>query len=177
MPSWLIDTLLLEAAGFILAVTGCFVYGVRLGLKDWERERQIDEIAALDDKRLDDPYYCFYLHCYPRELVQAERERRGRDKPVSDTNEGAWELFARGLMTANETRDSIRRQMAATQYQINQAMGDATLNAIQYNCGVGNVSVIGSGNVVNVNDEREEERIYCDNVLHTVVRVPRTVRE
>lgn len=154
--SSLIDVLFFEAAVFILAVTGCFIYGVRLGLKDAKREQIANEIAELSDRRLNDPYYCFYIREFPKELVYDEKERRkdegerrSKGEPTGDTNESALELYMQGMMNANETRDTIRRQMAATQSQVNQAM----VGVVQFSSGAGNVNVIGSNNVVSTGSD------------------------
>lgn len=74
MPSWFINTLLLEAAGFILMVAGCFVAGMV------SEAREICAERAMEKRREED-----------------ERKREAELKKQSsmllgDTNESAWEF-------------------------------------------------------------------------------------
>lgn len=52
--SSIIDVLLFEAALFILAVTGCFVYGVVSQAFEDRRERQRRELEAMSDELLNE---------------------------------------------------------------------------------------------------------------------------
>ena len=84
MPSWFINTLLLEAAGFIFVVTGCFVAGMV------SEARKICAERAMEKRR--------------------EAELKEQSSTVlGDTNESAWELCRRGVLSINETRERMRQ--------------------------------------------------------------------
>ena len=122
--SSIIDVLLFEAALFILAVTGCFVYGAYQQAMDWKKERLVKEIEALDDERLEDAYWSIYLMGYPRNLVNAELNKR-RKKRESDNP--ALELFKRGIITLDEARQMQTRCNDSDEWEEERFYSDDTL--------------------------------------------------
>lgn len=159
--SSIIDVLLLEAALFILAVTGCFVYGVVSQAFEDRRERQRRELEAVSDELLEDLFWGRKVCRYPFGLlVDERRKRRSRSNQEFITTDEARELLdlpALGVLTVNEMRKA--------QAFVQLANGDC------------NANVIGSNNVVgcgcNDSGEWEEERFYSDDTLYLVMRKPK----
>lgn len=164
--SSIIDVLLLEAALFILVVTGCFVYGVASQALEDRRERQTRELEAVSDELLKDMFFGRAECRYPFGLIADEmRKRTSRPKQEFITIDEARELLDLpaldyGVLSVNEMRKA--------QAFVQVANGDC------------NTNVIGSSNVVNrvCNDggEWEEERFYSDDTLYLVVRKPKVPR-
>lgn len=97
MPSWFINTLLLEASGFILVVAGCFVAGVV------SEALEVAEAKEKERKRVTTERFAQMF----TEMNNHKRERdEARLTVLGDTNETAWELFYRGVMTPNEARSA-----------------------------------------------------------------------
>lgn len=160
MPN-IIDVLLLEAALFILVVTGCFAYGVASQALEDRRERQVRELEAVSDELLKDMFFGRAECRYPFGLIADEmRKRTSRPKQEFITINEARELLdlpalGYGVLSVNE----MRKAQAFAQV----ANGDC------------NANVIGSNNVVNCgcNDdgEWEEERFYADGKLYLRIRL------
>ena len=165
--SSIIDVLLLEAALFILAVTGCFVYGVVSQAFEDRRERQRRELEAVSDELLEDLFWGRKACRYPFGLlVDERRKRRSRSKQEFLTINEARELLDLpalddyGVLSVNEMRKA--------QAFVQLANGDC------------NANVIGSNNVVgcwcNDSGEWEEGRFYSDDTLYLVMRKPKGPR-
>lgn len=93
MPS-IIDVLLFEAALFILAVTGCFVYGVVSQAFEDRRERQRRELEAMSDELLKDMFWGRAECRYPFGLIADEvRKRDSRPNQEFITINEARELL------------------------------------------------------------------------------------
>lgn len=122
--SSIIDVFLFEAALLILMVTGCFAYGAYQQAMDWKQERLVKEIEALDDKSLEDAYWSVYLMGYPRNLVNAELNKRRKKRESGNPALGPLE---RGIITLNEARQMQTNQTDDGEWEEQRFYSDGKL--------------------------------------------------
>lgn len=102
MPNWFINTLLLEAAGFILVVTGCFVAGMA------SEALKVTEAKEKERKRVATKQFARMFTEADRRKREAELKKQS-STVLGDTNESAWELCSRGVLSVNEARERMRQ--------------------------------------------------------------------